>query len=383
MRLDEHDAKTLFSTHGIDTPVGELVTSPAQAVAAASRLTLPVYVKALDTASSRAERGGVLRIDVLERVAEAFDSVTMALGADAARIEQAVSDCQEWFVAIAYLPERRGPSLLCSAQGGSGVETRAAAVREVEIDPLLGLRRFHVRRLLSGGGVESEVSTAFVEVVERLYDLFVETDAVLVEVNPLVWDGSRFVALDGRVEIDDFACRRQSNLWGLRSASGARDGSSVLRQYGIDFVQLDGRIGIIGLGAGLTMLLADWIAQEGGEPAFFCDLTTAAVRDWSALFAGTEATKFIRSAGYALDRTLEMMEVLLLNFTSGGTPVDGLFRGFFTALDARDWGGPVIAHAGGNRSIEAAGLLAARGIEAQPSLGHAVRAAVDIGAAVR
>jgi succinyl-CoA synthetase beta subunit len=383
VRLDEHDAKAIFAAHGVRTPEGELATSPVEAEAAARALGLPVYVKALTTASSRAARGGVLRVDEAARVGPAFIAATAAVGVGDARVESAIDVGDEWFFAIGYFPGRRGPVLFFSDEGGSGIEERATAVSEVEVDPLLGLRPFHLRDLLSGVRLGEEMSTAFADVARRLYDLFVSTDALLVEVNPLSWDGSGFVALDGRIEVDDFARSRHADLWTLRSAQEHDRADSGFREHGIDFVELSGRIGIMGLGAGLTMLLADWITEEGGEPAFFCDLTVAAVRDWEALFAGSEPAGFVRASRYALDRTLGDIDVLLVNFTSGGTPVDGLFKGFLSALSSRDWPGAVVAHAGGNRSEQASRLLSRRGIDLQPSLGEAVRAAVAASANAR
>jgi succinyl-CoA synthetase beta subunit len=170
---------------------------------------------------------------------------------------------------------------------------------------------------------------------------------------------------------------RQVTLGASRSASrGAVGVSAELRRDGIEYIQIGGNIGIIGLGAGLTMHLADWIVDCGGSPAFFFDATAAAVRDWAAMFSGQTPHDFAAALKNGLAQVRGDITVLLVNFTSGGTPVDALVKGMLLALRELHWDIPLVVHVAGNSQAAAAQLLRHNGVEPSPRLGDAVRAAV-------
>jgi succinyl-CoA synthetase beta subunit len=126
------------------------------------------------------------------------------------------------------------------------------------------------------------------------------------------------------------------------------------------------------------MHLADWITEAGGTPAFFFDATTAAVRDWPAIFEGNVPRAFAHALSHGLGLVGSNADVLLVNFTSGGTPVDGLCRGLLQAMSLPEWTVPVVVHVGGNQYLAARSLLRDSAIEAAPTLGDAVRDAVRL-----
>lgn len=337
----------------------------------------PVYVKALAPTDSRAAKGGVIRVEDRADVRGAFISVTTALGVDEARVEEAESAVAEWYLALGVMPGQNVPELLFSASGGSGIVDRAELTTRVSIDPFIGLRPFHCRLAASRAGLPYELWPLLEETAVRCYQLMKKFDAILVEINPLGVNGQEIVALDARIIIDDYGLVRHPDLGETRSASrDARTVRGQLRDAGIAYVNLHGKIGVVGLGAGLTMHLADWIVLEGGTPAFFFDATAAAVRSHRVLFQGELAVDFVDALSYGLDLVRNDMEVLLVNFTSGGTPVDGLSRALLVALEKIDWTGPLVVHVGGNRRDEAVRFLRDSGLDAAPSLGDAVRTAV-------
>jgi succinyl-CoA synthetase beta subunit len=378
VQCDEEDSKGLLRDIGVPAPQGRLVRSAAEATAVADELGGGVYVKALSAGTSRAARGGIRFAESAQDAAEAFEAVTTALDVGEARVEAAQQIDLELYLSVGFVQGGSQPELLFSREGGSGIEGRAASVHRVQVDPLVGLRPFHVRQLLSEAGLSLADYTDVIEpVVRACYDLVIEGDALLVELNPLAVVGGEAVALDARITLDDYAVFRHPEWQRLR-ASERKDASveGELAALGIAYVPLDGDIGVVGLGAGLTMQLADWITNEGGRPAFFFDATTAAVRDHASLFAGETAAGFTEALRAGLGRVAADTDVLLVNFTSGGTPVNGLSAGLLSALADLQWSGDLVVHVAGNRQEAARSFLRENGVEPQPSLGAAVRIAV-------
>jgi succinyl-CoA synthetase beta subunit len=377
MWLDEHDAKQLLSRYGVSSPDGDVARDPAEAVAIATAIGRPAYVKALISGKDRAARGGVQRIEGPASADRAFNEVTGALGATAARVEAACEVRKEWFVAVGLLPGDDRPSLLFSEHGGMGVEERRGGVARIEVDIALGLQPFHSRQLAATAKLASAERPLLQQVATSCYEVLVDCDATLVEINPLAITAGGVLALDAHVVVDDYALFRHEEFWTTRSGRRESGGlSAELRRDGIEFIPFGGTIGIIGLGAGLTMHLADWIVDVGGTPAFFFDATAAAVRDWAPMFAGETPNQFASALARGLSRVGGQTDALLVNFTSGGTPVDALVKGLFLALEAVHWTRPLIVHVAGNRQEAAARLLRQAGIEPFARLGDAVRAAV-------
>jgi succinyl-CoA synthetase beta subunit len=376
MRLDEHAAKRLLESYGIVCPAGTVVTSAANAKVAARHLGVPAYIKALTPETNRAARGGVRVITRVDEASDAFTSVTAALSAKRARIERAVAADKWWYVAVLLPTGSDVFELLVSAEGGSGIESRQEAMARVMVDPLIGLRGYHCRRAAALAGLSRQDAALLEPLVARCYEIMVACDLEFLELNPVAVSQNGLVPVDARISVDDYALFRQGNLVKLGTEDQQHSIEADLRGLGVEYVPLGGRIGIVGLGAGLTMHLADWITDEGGAPAFFFDATTAAVRDWPAIFAGAVPHAFANALAYGLDKVGANADVWLVNFTSGGTPVDGLCRGLLAAMSQLAWKAPIVVHVGGNRSEAAKELLSGAGIEVASTLGAAVRQAV-------
>jgi succinyl-CoA synthetase beta subunit len=375
--LDEHDSKRMLAHVGIECPGGVLVKSRSQAKDAAIRLGVPAYVKGLISGKGRTARGGIVRIERATDAPEAFQTVTDALNTREARLEAAVTPDLEYYLAVGVLPGDDRVSIMLATSGGSGIEERRTDVSTIGIDPAVGIRRFHCRTVMQAAGVPREHRDAVEKTMLRAYRLLKEIDATLVEINPLGLTPGHATALDAHVVLDDYAFFRHKAHATLRSSR--RDATSLaarLRADGIEFVPLNGRIGIVGLGAGLTMHIADWISASGGSPAFFFDATAAAVRDWRRMFEGRMPEDFASALTRGLAAVDDLMGVLMVNFTSGGTPVDALSKGMLAAVRDSGWRGPLITHVAGNRRQEAEVLLRDAGLSPAATLGEAVRAAV-------
>jgi succinyl-CoA synthetase beta subunit len=367
----------MLARAGIECPAGALVKSRSQAEDAAIRVGVPAYVKGLISGKGRSARGGVIRIERAADAAAAFQAVTVALDTREARLEAAAKPDLEYYLAVGVLPGDDRVSVMLATSGGSGVEERPADVSVIGIDPASGIHRFHCRTVMQAAGVPREHRGAVEETILRAYGLLKDIDATLVEINPLGLSAGHAVALDAHVVLDDYAFFRHKEHATLRSSR--RDATSLaarLRKDGIEFVPLNGRIGIVGLGAGLTMHIADWISASGGSPAFFFDATAAAVRDWRRMFEGRMPEDFAAALTRGLAAVDDRMGVLMVNFTSGGTPVDALSKGMLAAVRDSGWRGPLITHVAGNRQQEAEVVLRDAGLSPAPTLGDAVRAAV-------
>jgi succinyl-CoA synthetase beta subunit len=343
---------------------------------AAKRLGTPVYIKALSTETNRAARGGVRIVNRVDDAADAFTAVTEAVSATRARIEKAVVADEWWYVAILLPTGAEAFELMLSAKGGTGIESRSESLARVWIDPAVGLRGYHCRSVIDQAGVTGKGAELLPILLRQCYQIMSERDLDFIELNPLAVTENGLVAVDARISADDYAMFRQSDTVKLGAQTPDRSIAAGLRELGVEYVPLGGRIGIVGLGAGLSMHLADWITASGGTPAFFFDATTAAVRDWPSIFAGDVPRDFAHALAHGIGSVTEGTEVLLVNFTSGGTPVDGLCRGLLEARTQLERDIPMVVHVGGNRNAEARTLLRSAGIEAAPTLGDAVRQAV-------
>jgi succinyl-CoA synthetase beta subunit len=376
MWLDEHDSKALLEATRISTPDGERASNAGEAAVIAEHLGGPCYVKALGPIKARAAAGGVRLAPTPASAAEAFTVVTTTLGVATARVEKAVELMgDDWYVSLGLLPGCSWQRAMLSVHGGSDIEDKGT-VPFVDLDPLLGVRPWHVRLLAARAGIR----TGQLEVAQLLlaacYELATLYDATLVELNPVRVSNEQVTALDARVIVDDNALYRQPGVSRCHSAVERSAGTSfLLKELGLDYVPLGGDIGILGLGAGLTMYIADQIAASGGRAAYFLDATGAAVRDWPSLFAHVHPETFTEALVRAFSQ-LPVARTLLVNFTSGGTPVDGLIKGVTAALERSRVDLKLVVNVDGNSREQALRVLQSCGIEPCRSLAHAVAQAV-------
>src|SRR6202007_36522 len=182
----------------------------------------------------------------------------------------------EYYASVVFARSAKAPLLMLSTKGGMDIEEVAAedpdAIAPLHVDPLLGFQDFHGRRLAFEAGVDADVVRPVGAMLARLYDVFTSEEATLVEVNPLIVTPDRDVkALDAKVTLDDNAMYRHGDNADLRDLSGEDPQERMAKERGLTYVKLDGNVGILANGAGLSMSTLDVVAEAGGAPANFLD----------------------------------------------------------------------------------------------------------------
>jgi succinyl-CoA synthetase beta subunit len=359
--LLEHRGKRLFADAGMPVLPSRMALSPAEARAAAGELGLPVVVKAQVKTGGRGKAGGIRLCRAEGEVAAATaDILAMTIRGQAVAgvlVEKAVEIARELYLAISSSRAQRGPVLIFSAEGGVDIEEVArrnpGALVRTPVDPLLGLCDYQVRDVVAAAALDPELAgpdgtpakQALAGVVRALWRLYLDSDATLCEVNPLVVTGSgEVVCLDSKVTIDDNALYRHAELK-AEAEAGVEDREARARKAGFAFVALGGDIGVLGNGAGLVMSTIDQIAGAGGSAADFCDIGGGARAEVVAT---------------ALDVILSMGSVsaLLVSIFGGITRCDEVARGLVEVLGQARVDVPVVVRLDGNAAAEGRAVLA-------------------------
>ena len=350
MDLYEHQGKDLFRAHGIPTPRGIVARTTDEARAAAEDLGGGAVVKVQVQIGGRG-KGGVL-VDSPERAAEEAGRM---LGSDfkghrVTRVlcEERLPIAEEFYTSI-VLDRSAGDYLaLMTSEGGIDIEelarTRPDAIRRVHVDAVLGLRAYHVRELT--GTLPLEAREGAADVLRKMFQLLDEADATLVEVNPLVLlsDG-RVVALDAKVTIDDNALFRHEDLEALRSAFPIDRVEKRAEAAGLQYVKLEGDVGIIGNGAGLVMSTLDGVAQAGAKAANFLDIGGGASADTMA----TSMEVILSDPA---------VKVVFINIFGGITRCDVVANGVLEALNRVEATVPIVVRLDGTNAEEGRRILA-------------------------
>ena len=289
MNLHEFQAKQLFSRYGIPTPQGQVVTSGSQARQAAEQLGGKLWVvKAQIHSGGRGKAGGVRIIDTLDGVADAaydllgrrlvtHQTLKHGLPINQVLVEQPSSIQRELYIAVLVDRVSQRIVFMVSAQGGMDIEAIALkdplAILNLFIDPIVGLQTYQCRRAGFFLELQGEAFKQLQHVMQGLYQLFIENDVNLVEINPLVvTDKNELLALDAKLNLDDNAVFRHSELAAMFDPAQEDEAEVVAQQHGLNYISLDGEVACMVNGAGLAMATMDLIKQEGGQPANFLDV---------------------------------------------------------------------------------------------------------------
>jgi succinyl-CoA synthetase beta subunit len=353
MDLLEYQGKQLFARHGVPVPDGRHAASVEEAVKAADEIGYPCVVKAQVKIGGRGKAGGV---KVAKDRDEARQHAEAILGMDIRGftvhelwIEAASDIDEEYYASIIFDRSAKAPLFMLSTQGGMDIEEVAArdpkAIARLHVDPLLGYQDFHGRRLAYEAGVAADVVRPVGDLLRKLYDVFVQEDATLVEVNPLIVTKDRQVrALDAKVTLDDNAAFRHPDHAELRDLSSEDPQERMAKERGLTYVKLDGDIGILGNGAGLVMSTLDVVAQAGGSPANFLDAGGGSKAE-----AITSAVEVILSN--------EKVKAVLFNIFGGITRCDEVARGLITAFEQIKPQVPFVVRLDGTNDEEGRRLL--------------------------
>ncbi len=378
MDLYEHQGKDLFATFGIPVSAGRVATSAEEARAAAAELGGEVVVKAQVLTGGRGKAGGVkLAADPAEAALVADGILGLDIGGHTVRrlwIESASEIAREYYLSVT-LDRGAGKTLLMfTTEGGVEIEQVAAespdALVRVHVDPLEGLEPHHARELTSR--LEDEGERAQVErIVEALYRCYVESDATLCEINPLIVTPDGTVrALDAKVTIDDSALWRHPGLAELRDTWAADPLEALARERGVIYVKLDGSVGILGNGAGLSMATVDVVVVAGGRPANFCDL------------GGGGSAEGVVAALEVITRDPQVRSILF-NIFGGITRCDEVARGILAAVEHTGIAVPIVVRLDGTNAEEGRRILAEAGnpgVHVSPTMLEAAHLAVELAA---
>jgi succinyl-CoA synthetase beta subunit len=289
MDLYEHMGKDLFRAQGIPTPAGRVCSTPQEAADATRTFGGSAVVKVQVQVGGRGKGGGVELCRSPDAAAAAAERMLrdgfMGHVVDRVLVEELLPIAEEFYTSIVLDRSTGGYLAMMTAEGGVDIETlareRPETIRRVQIDPLLGLRSYHVRELTGVLPVAAREGAA--DVVRKLFELLWGRDATLVEVNPLVLlDDGRVIALDAKVTIDDNALARHPDLAPLAQEFPIDPVEKRAKDAGLQYVKLDGEVGIIGNGAGLVMSTLDVVARAGAKAANFLDIGGGASADTMA-----------------------------------------------------------------------------------------------------
>ncbi|RJP86309.1 MAG: ADP-forming succinate--CoA ligase subunit beta [Desulfobacteraceae bacterium] len=290
MKIHEFQAKQMFRRYDIPTPAGDVAFDAARAREIASEIgQFPVVVKAQIHAGGRGKGGGVQLAHSLEEVvshAEAIigmNLVTHQTGPEGKQVHKVLVEAGsniEKELYLSLLPDRTTANILIIASRAGGMDIEEVAARtpeqiiKVQVNPLIGIQPFHCRKLSFGLDLPASVVKEFTQMVTRLYQLFVENDCSLVEINPLVITrDKRILALDAKMDFDDNALFRHKDIVAFRDLDEEDPLDVEASKYNLNYINLDGgTVGNMVNGAGLAMAVMDTIKLAGAEPANFLDV---------------------------------------------------------------------------------------------------------------
>ena len=358
MDLYEYQGKELFKRFGIPVSEGRLATTPDEARSAAAELGAQVVVKAQVLTGGRGKAGGV---QLADEPADAERKARQILGLDIRGhvvhkiwVERASEIAKEYYLSVTFDRGAKKPLFMLTKEGGIEIEEVAAekpdALARLHVDPLEGFHPYQARRLIYGAGIDDAgEQKQILGIVERLYRCFVETDAMLCEINPLIVTPEGEVkALDSKFTVDDNALYRHQDIAEMRDVEAADPQEALARDKGVTYVKLDGEVGILGNGAGLVMSTLDVIALAGGRPANFCDL------------GGGGDAQGVVDALEVITRDPQV-KAIFFNIFGGITRCDEVARGILAALDRIGIEHPIVVRLDGTNAEEGRRLLADAG----------------------
>jgi succinyl-CoA synthetase beta subunit len=365
LKLFEYMGKELFAGYGIPVPEWRCVSSPAEAEKAAGEIG-PAVIKVQVLTGKRGKAGGIAFADTPEEARlEAERLLGMKIGdftVECLLVESKLNIEREFYLSIAIDGALRCPVVLASTEGGMDIEeVPEGLIVKYPLNVSLGLQPFMAREICRKMGLEGSMARGFSSILSNLYRLFKERDAELVEINPLVLSGDRFIAADAKVTIDDYALFRQKDLPYVEEKT---DLEKKAHELGFSFVELDGDIAVMANGAGLAMATLDMINHYGGKPANFLD-------------AG---------GGASMERTARALELLLatdpkviiINIFGGITRCDDVANAFAEVTKAKGIEVPVVFRLVGTNQETGREILEQIGVKTCPTMHETAEKAVRL-----
>jgi len=377
LKLFEYEAKAILAKKGIRVPKGVLVRPGEDPIAKMKEAGLkpPVVVKAQVLVAGRGKAGGIklakTEEEVVKIVEELFNKPIKGIIPKVLLIEEAIPHEVELYAAIVIDRSARKPVVLASRYGGMDIEEIArekpeSIVRQ-HIDPFIGLKGYQARLVGKKIGLSGKALGSFSQFLLALYEAFVEYDAELAESNPLALVGDEVIPLDARMIIDDNALYKHPEFAKEIEETGEYTEWEIkARKIGLAFVELDGEIGIIGNGAGLTMTTMDLVYEYGGTPANFLDI------------GGGASAELVKKAVAFLMEYPKAKKVFM-NIFGGITRGDEVARGIVKALEELgELPKPLVIRLAGTKAEEGRKILQEAGLEAFVDPIEAVKRVIEL-----
>ncbi|RUM66004.1 MAG: ADP-forming succinate--CoA ligase subunit beta [Sulfurimonas sp.] len=362
MNIHEYQAKQIFAQYDVPTPRGIIANTPDEAVANAKELGGDIWVvKAQIHAGGRGLGGGVKLAKSLEEVRTLASEilgmtlVTHQTGPEGklvhkVYIEEGADIKDELYLGVVLDRAREMPVIMASTEGGMAIEDVAHDTPEkiikIAVDPAIGFQGFHGRELVFGLGItDKNEQKKMIDFASKLYKLYMEKDAEMIEINPLIKNGAGdFLALDGKMGFDDSALGRHPDIEAMRDISEEDADEREASQYGLSYIALDGEIGCMVNGAGLAMGTMDTINYMGGTPANFLDV-------------GGSANAETVAKGFEIILKNPKVKAIFVNIFGGIVRCDRIANGILEATKITDVNVPVIVRLDGTNAPEAAEIL--------------------------
>ncbi len=362
MNIHEYQAKQIFAKYGVPTPRGIVANTSAQAAVNASELGGDIWVvKAQIHAGGRGLGGGVKLARSIDEVRDLANEilgmqlVTHQTGPEGklvqkVYIEEGADIKDELYLGVVLDRAKEMPVIMASTEGGMEIEKVAEETPEkiikVAVDPAVGFQGFHGRELVFALGIsDKNEQRKFIDFASKLYKLYMENDAELIEINPLIKTGAGdFLALDGKMGFDDSALGRHPDIEDMRDISEEDADEREAGQYGLSYVSLDGEIGCMVNGAGLAMGTMDTINYMGGTPANFLDV-------------GGSANAETVAKGFEIILKNPNVKAIFVNIFGGIVRCDRIANGILEATKITDVHVPVVVRLDGTNAPEAAEIL--------------------------
>ena len=354
MDLYEYQGKELLREYGLETLPGIVAGTPEEARRAAETLGGTVAIKAQVLTGGRGKAGGIKVVDSPREAAEAARHILgMEIrGHTVGRVyvEHGEEIDREFYLSITVDRTAKRPLILFSTEGGVEIEevaeTNPEAIVRLHVNPLLGLLSYQVREIIFAAGLEGDVAKGVGTTLSHLYKAFEGLDANLVEINPLVITREgRVLTLDAKVTVDNSSLYRHEEIAGLHDIEAADPQEERAQEVGLQYVKLDGDIGILGNGAGLVMSTLDVVAQAGGKPANFCDVG-----------GGADAEQI--STALDIVTSNQQVRSVLFNIFGGITRGDEVARGLLSAIERTEITLPIVVRLDGTNAEEGRRILA-------------------------
>lgn len=374
MKIHEYQAKEIFKKYGLPVPNDVLCHSVEEVEKAMAKKDGMVVVKAQVLVGGRGKAGGV---KLAKNKQEALDAAKQILGMDIKGLTvekillaDAVDIKKEFYVGLINDRNTKSVTLMASAEGGVEIEEVAKNTPELihkfPIDPLTGLLDFQAREIGMQLFGDVKLARKAAGILQKLYTLFVETDATIAEINPLVLTPDHKIwAIDGKMNFDDNALYRQSEIEAMREADEDELKEIEAHEKGLSYVKLDGNIGCMVNGAGLAMATMDMIKLYGGEPANFLDIG-----------GSSNPQKVVDAMNILISD--KNVKAVMINIFGGITRCDDVARGLIEALDTIKSDMPIVVRLSGTNAEEGLALLKDKGLPTVQTMSEAAQKAIEL-----